>query len=162
MILQEANKMMEVKIVDFPKTKLAVLEHKGSSATEYESIKKFIAWRIENKYPIDKHKGYGVHYNDQKTVHPDEYHVDLCISINEDAAENSYGVINKTIPAGKRAMVRHLGSRQNRNAARYLHDEWQPNSREILRNFPIFFHYVNVGPGIQDEDMITDVYLPIM
>ena len=153
---------MRVKIVDFPETKVAVLEHIGPPETEYLSIQKFIAWRIENKYPLDKHKGYGVHYNDPNTVSPNQYHVDLCISVDKDVDENTCGVINKIIPAGKCAMVRHLGSRQNITPARYLYEEWLPKSDQNLREFPIFFHYVNVGPNIKEEDMITDVYLPII
>ena len=27
--------------------------------------------------------------------------------------------------------------------------------------FPILFHYVNVGPEVKDHEMITDVYLPL-
>lgn len=34
-------------------------------------------------------------------------------------------------------------------------------SGEALRDFPIFFHYVNVGLHVQEHDMITDVYLPL-
>lgn len=46
-------------------------------------------------------------------------------------------------------------------AAVYLYKTWLPASAERLRDFPIFFHYVNVGPDVREEDMITDVYLPL-
>jgi len=46
-------------------------------------------------------------------------------------------------------------------AVTYLYKEWLPKSGEKLRNFPVFFHYVNVGPNITEEEMVTDVYLPI-
>jgi AraC family transcriptional regulator len=36
-----------------------------------------------------------------------------------------------------------------------------PQSGELPGNFPIFFHYVNVGPNVREEEMITDVYLPL-
>jgi AraC family transcriptional regulator len=29
------------------------------------------------------------------------------------------------------------------------------------RDFPIFFHYGNVGPDVKEAEMITDVYLPL-
>jgi AraC family transcriptional regulator len=32
---------------------------------------------------------------------------------------------------------------------------------EQLRDFPLFFHYVNVGAEIPEHEMITDVYLPL-
>ena len=27
---------------------------------------------------------------------------------------------------------------------------------------PMIFHYVNVGPNVKPEEMITDVYLPLL
>ncbi|OIR24813.1 AraC family transcriptional regulator [Bathymodiolus thermophilus thioautotrophic gill symbiont] len=153
---------MEVKIVNFPATKVAVLEHHGSPALKHESIKKLIAWRIENKLPPEKHKSYGVHYNNPETTPPDEYRVDLCISTNRDVPPNSQGVINKVIPAGRCAVIRHIGSRNNVTAVAYLYEQWLPQSGEKLRDYPVFFHYVNVGKDIQEQDMITDVYLPLL
>ncbi len=152
---------MDVKIIKFPETKVAVLEHRGSPALEPNSIKKFIAWRIENKLALDKHQNYGVHYNDPATVPPEEYKVDLCISVEKDISPNEYGIKNKIIPAGDCAIARHIGSRSNVTAASYLYNEWLPESGKTLRDFPIFFHYVNIGPNVLEKDMITDVYLPI-
>jgi AraC family transcriptional regulator len=42
-----------------------------------------------------------------------------------------------------------------------MYEEWLPQSRETPGSFPIFFHYVNIGPNVRAEDMITDVYLPL-
>ena len=39
--------------------------------------------------------------------------------------------------------------------------EWLPASGEAAGDFPIFFHYVNVGPDVKESEMITDVYLPL-
>ena len=44
-------------------------------------------------------------------------------------------------------------------SAKFLYEEWLPNSGEKLGDFPIFFHYVNIEPDIKAEEMITDVYL---
>jgi len=152
---------MEVKIVKFPETKVAVLEHHGSPALEHESVKTLISWRIENMLPLDKHKSYGVHYNDPRTTPPEEYRVDLCISVEREIPPNPQGVVNKVIPPGRCAVVRHIGSRENVVAAKYLYESWLPESGESLRGFPIFFHYVNIGPNIKEQEMITDVYLPL-
>lgn len=153
---------MDVQIVNFPETKVAVLEHSGSPALEQESVRKLIAWRLEHRLPPDRHRNYGVHYNDPRTTPPAEYRVDFCISVEHDVSPNPQGVVNKFIPAGRCAVVRHFGSRENVSAAVYLYEVWLPNSGETLRNFPIFFHYVNVGPQIQEREMITDVYLPLL
>lgn len=153
---------MDVQIVDFPETKVAALEHKGPPETEHESIKKFIVWRLENQLQPDKHKSYGIHYNDPQSVPPEEYRVDLCVSVERDVEPNTYGVVNKVIPAGRCAVARHIGSRENVSAAYYLYQKWFLQSGEKLRDFPIFFHYVNVGPDLKEHEMITDVYLPLV
>ena len=74
---------------------------------------------------------------------------------------NPQGVVNKAIPGGRCAVVRHVGPRDNVSAATWLYETWLPRSGEALRDFPIFFHYVNVGPTVQPHEMITDVYLPL-
>ncbi|MEH6358609.1 MAG: GyrI-like domain-containing protein [Pseudomonadales bacterium] len=154
---------MNIEIINFPETNIAVIEHHGSPALEHESIKKLIDWRIENKLPpSDIHRSYGIHYNDPGKVTPADYRVDLCVSVPQAIPENSSGVINKVIPALRCAKVRHCGSRENVTAAHYLYAQWLPNSEEQLAEFPLFFHYVNVGPEVQEQDMITDVYLPIL
>jgi len=43
----------------------------------------------------------------------------------------------------------------------YLCGEWLARSGEAPGDFPPFFHYVNVGPNVREEEMITDVYLPL-
>jgi len=157
----EAEKM-KVQIVDFPETKVGVIEHCGPPALEHESVRKLIAWRLENQLPRDKHRSYGVHYNDPRTTPSQDYRVDLCISVEHDIPPNPQGVVNKVIPAGRCAVARHLGSREHVTAAAYLYEVWFPNSGETLRDFPIFFHYINVGPQVQEFEMITDVYLPLL
>ncbi len=154
---------MNVEIVHFPETKIAVYEHLGSPLLINKSINKLIKWRKENKMPpSDIHRSYGVHYNDPNAVSPEDYRVDLCVSIEQEISDNTHGIVNKVIPALRCAKVRHIGSRDNMTIARDLYKQWFPESGETLAQFPIFFHYVNVGPDIKEADMITDVYLPIL
>lgn len=112
--------------------------------------------------PSDIHRSYGVHYNDPNAVSPEDYRVDLCVSIEQEISDNTHGIVNKLIPTLRCAKVRYIGSRDNMTTARDLYEQWFPESGEKLAQFPIFFHYVNVGPDIKEADMITDVYLPIL
>lgn len=154
---------MEVRIVQFPETRVAVVEHLGPPAGESRSIHKLIAWRRENHLPPSaEHRSYGLHYNDPFKISPEEYRVDLCVSISEPVAPNDYGVVEKVIPAMRCAVARHLGPRAHVSAAEYLYNTWLPQSGEQMGNFPIIFHYVNVGPEVAEVEMITDVYLPLV
>jgi AraC family transcriptional regulator len=152
---------VEVRIVEFPETKVAVAEHRGPPALEYETSKKLIEWRIHHRLSPAHHRTYGVHYTDPQSVAPEDHRVDFCVTYDKPVEANPQGIIGKIIPAGRCAVARHLGSRRFNAAAVYLYREWLPQSGESLGAFPIFFHYVNVGPDVREDDMITDVYLPL-
>jgi AraC family transcriptional regulator len=153
---------LQVTIVQFPATRVAAIEHRGPPGLEYETSRKLIAWRIEQRLSPEQHRTYGVHYTDPHTTPPPLHRVDFCVSIEHEVAPNPYGIVAKTIPGGRCALARHLGARAHNAAAGYLVETWLPGSGEVLRDFPIFFHYVNVGPRVREEEMITDVYLPIV
>lgn len=152
----------EVRIVHFLETRVAAIEHRGPPEKEYETARKLIEWRIANRLPPDRHRSFGIHYTDPRKTPPEEHRVDFCVSADQEVPPNPQGVVNKIIPGGRCAVARHLGSRDNIWTAYYLREEWFPGSGETLRDFPIFFHYVNVGPQVKEHEMITDVYLPLV
>jgi AraC family transcriptional regulator len=152
---------MDVRIVEFPETRVAVAEHCGPPELEYETSKKLIEWRIQHRLSPAAHRTYGVHYTDPQSVAPVDHRVDFCVTYDQPVQPNPLGIVNKTIPATRCAVARHLGSRRFNATAVYLYREWLPKSGERLGAYPIFFHYVNVGPNVQEHEMITDVYLPL-
>ncbi len=87
--------------------------------------------------------------------------MDFCVSYDLAVEANHQNIIGKTIPANRCALARHLGSRSHNTAALYLIRDWLPQSGFHVADFPMFFHYVNVGPNVREAEMITDVYLPI-
>jgi AraC family transcriptional regulator len=153
---------MDVQLVIFPETKVAAIEHFGSAALEHATARKLIAWKIEQGLlDASRYRSYGVHYTDSRTAKPSNHHVDFCLSVEQEVGPNSFGIVNKVIPRNRCALARDVGSRHNNKAAAYLCEEWLPRSGEVPGDFPIFFHYVNVGPNVREEEMITDVYLPL-
>jgi AraC family transcriptional regulator len=91
---------------------------------------------------------------------PDHLGQDTCLTTIA-VPPNPQGVVTKTIPACRCAVARHLGSRAHNAAAVELYTTWLPRSGEEAGDFPMFFHYVNVGPNVQEHERITDVYLPL-
>lgn len=153
---------MEVEIVTFPETKVAAIEHRGSPALEYEAVRKLIAWKVDNRLMDQlKNRSYGIHYTDPFNTPPAEHRVDFCLSVDKDVDANPYSIETKAIPTLRCARARDVGSRSNNQAAAYLYKVWLPQSGETLCGFPMIFHYVNVGPDVKEEEMITDVYLPL-
>lgn len=58
--------------------------------------------------------------------------------------------------------MRHLGSRDRiADSVYYLYRDWLPDSGEELRDFPLFFHYLNLVPFVAEHELVTDIHLPL-
>ncbi len=152
---------MEVKIVDFPETRVAALEHRGAPELEHETARRFIEWRKSQGIKPDAARTYGLHYDDSFNTKPEDHRVDLCVTFDAPVAPNPQGVVNKVLPARRCAVARHVGPRDHIPVAAELVEKWLPSSGEKFGGFPLIFHYVNVGPNVKPSEMITDVYLPL-
>lgn len=154
---------MEVKVVNFKAQKVAALEHHGAPELHYETAMKFMAWRKETGLsPIRSSSTYGIPYADPNVVKSEDFRFDLCGSVTEDVPENDYDITTQIIPAGRCAVIRDIGSRDDLTASvYYLYKEWLLKHDAQCRDFPVFFHYVNFIHDVNEHELITDIYLPI-
>lgn len=161
--LTKGDSAMDVKVIEFEEIKIAVLEYKGKPSLLNQKIPQFIAWRKSTGLsPINLSRTFGIAYNDPNNCVQDEFRFDICGEIKKDIPANQFGVIQKEISSGKCAVVRHLGSREGmERAVYYLYQTWLPQSGYELRDFPLFFEYVNLFPETAESDLITDIYLPL-
>lgn len=155
---------MNVKIVNFPETMLAIKEHRGSPDKIYDSVKIFIDWRKSTKLsPVKTSNTYGVAYDDPEETVPENFRFDICGSVDSVIPENSFGVKSGSLPHARCALIRHKGSHDTiSESIKYLFTTWIPSSGEIPNGSPIFFHYLNLIPDVDECDLITDIYLPLM
>jgi AraC family transcriptional regulator len=160
---RERSRAMEVNIVDFTETMIAVLEHRGPPELILESVKVFIDWRKQSGLsPIASSRTFGIAYDDPENTPPEDFRFDICGEIHSAIPENPQGVITKHIPGGRYATVRHYGSTDRISESVYpLYREWLPQSGEELRDFPLIFHYVKRIPETAEHEQVTDVYLPL-
>jgi len=154
---------MHVKIVEFPTTPIAVLEHRGPVDLLNDSVARFIDWRKQsNLSPVQTSQTFGIAHDDPNTTDPERFRFDVCGSVSGEVPTNPQGVINKVIPGGRCAVVRLLGSHDRIDACAYhLYRNWLPESGEELRDFPLFFHYLNLLPDTPEHELITDIHLPL-
>lgn len=157
------NSIMDVKIVNFPETKVAALEHVGHAGHLNQSVRKFIAWRQQTGLsPVQSSKTYGIPYGNPDTTPPHEFRFDICGQTDDPVPENEFGVRNAVIAGGRCAVVRHVGSTHRIGETIYpLYRDWLPTSGEQLRDAPLVFHYLTVAPDIAEREMQTDIYLPL-
>jgi AraC family transcriptional regulator len=75
---------------------------------------------------------------------------------------NHHGIVTKAIPGGRCAVVRHQGSPDHIAGSVYhLYRNWLPHSGEQLRDFPVYFHYLNLKSNTPEHELLTDVHLPL-
>lgn len=155
---------MEVKIVSFPDTPIAMLTHRGSPDLINATATHFIEWRKSTGLsPVCTSQTYGIAFHDPATTAAEEFRFDISGSVNAPIPEdNPFGVVNGLIPGGRCAVARHQGSHQTlTESARRLYSEWLPASGEELRDFPLYFHYFNFVHEVAEHELLTDIYLPL-
>lgn len=156
----------DVKIVDFPETRIAVLKHRGAPHLVMSSVRKFIAWRKENKLPPKSSATYNILYDDPDQISAqtpaEKYRFDICAATQKDITPNEYGVEVGYIPAGRCAVLRHIGSDDGiEAAARTLYEHWLPNSPHEVRDFPLFLQRVSFFPDVAEHEAVVDIFLPL-
>lgn len=129
--LYENKDKYQVEIVEFPGSKVAVFEHRGNPDLIGNSVQKFIEWSKQNQIPFIPRVIYNLVYDDPAITEPEKYRFDICVAVNSDVKENKYGVVNKIIPSGSCAMLRHIGTDENiAETVSYLYREWLPSNGE--------------------------------
>lgn len=160
--LQEQH-VMDVKIVEFPQTNVAMLTHQGHPDRVNDSAAIFIEWRRSTGLsPVASSQTYGIAWHDPQTTPPEQFRFDICGSVSGPIPENAFGVVNAEIPGGRCAVLRHQGSLDSLSDSVWaLFREWLPGSGETPRDFPVFFQYLNFVHEVPEHALLTDIYLPL-
>lgn len=142
---------------------VAVLEHRGPPESVLSTVGRFIEWRKQcDASPVARSRTFGIPYDDPEAVPPDAFRFDICGELMGELGVNDFGVVQKVIPGGRVAVVRHFGSYDTIGATvREMYASWLPHSGEELRDFPRFFEYVSRMPHVKEHEQVTDVYLPL-
>jgi AraC family transcriptional regulator len=131
-----------VRIVSFPATRVALLEHRGSPLRLGDTIRKFIDWRKAHALPPRSSATFNIIYNDPEETPPEEFRFSLCAATDKPIGPNETGVSASIIPGGRCALLRHTGSDDQLG-------------RSILHLYAKFF------PDVPDSQAVTDIYLPL-
>ncbi|MBU1362844.1 MAG: AraC family transcriptional regulator [Gammaproteobacteria bacterium] len=159
----ERTSNVQVDIVEFSTTRIAVMEHRGPTEKVNDSVAQFIAWRIETGLsPKQNSRTFGIAYDNPDTTEPTQFRFDIGGEVMADVPANQQGVVTKSIPGGRCARVRHCGSHNRLGESIYpLYRNWLPESGEELRDYPLYFHYLNLIPETPENELVTDIYLPL-
>ena len=150
------NLTLDVSIINFPSTRVALLPHRCSPELLNYSVAKFIMWRKETGLsPVNQSQTFGNDF-------PESLRFDICGSVSEAIPENRYGVSNSELGGGRYAVARHVGELDDISRTVWgIIRQWLPESGEKIRKAPILFHYTNLAEGMSEQRLETDVYVPL-
>jgi len=152
----------EVRIVDFPATGVAILQHQGDPRLVGDSIRKFIDWRRSSGHGAEVSRTFNIFHVDPDETPPEQFRMDLCASSSGSVEPDGHGIVEGVIPGGRCAVLEIKGMTDDLGpASRYLYADWLPASGEEPRDFPFFVERVNVGPGIPESEAVTRLFLPL-
>lgn len=152
----------QVRLVDFPETRVALLRHQGDPALIGDSIRRFIAWRRENRLPPAISATFNIFHDDPDSVAPADYRLDICAAITGRLAPNSTGVAEGIIQGGPCAVLRQTGGGDDlRAAAHFLYRQWLPACGREARGFPLFAQRLSFFPDVAEDQAVTDLFLPL-
>jgi AraC family transcriptional regulator len=104
-----------------------------------------------------------VSWDDPATTPADDFRFDICGSVSEPIAENAFGVVNGEIPGGRCAWraitARWIRSRKASGLSTAT--GYRRRAGETLRDFPLFFRYLNFVHEVGEHELQTDIYLPL-
>jgi AraC family transcriptional regulator len=152
----------DVKLVTCEDTRVAALEHRGDPNLIGDSIRKFIAWRRENRVTRELSATFNILYCDPEQTPREQFRLDICAATARAVAPNELGVIEKVIPGGRCAVLRHTGSDDTLAAAiHFLYSIWLPASGEEPRDFPLYLQRVAFFPDVPEHEAVSDLFLPL-
>jgi len=151
----------DVELVDFPETRVAVVEHRGDPARVMGSVQRLVAWRRARGLSPDRSATFNIHYTDLHRTAPGAFRLDLAVATDQAIGADD-DVVEKTIPGGRCARLRVLGGDDAMEAGyRFLYGDWLPASGHEPRDFPPFVQRVSFPPTVPAHEAVLDLFIPL-
>ncbi len=103
----------------------------------------------------------GICYDDPDITDPEKIRMDACLTVPRDF-QPPEGVSVQTIEGGEFAVARHVGSYNGLHSCYYhLYGEWLPQSGREPKSCPSLEIYRNSPEQVPEEELITDICIPL-
>ena len=150
-------KIPNVEIIIFNETNIAGLRHRGSPNALYETIEKFIAWRIKNHLPPQKYATFNIFHN---PLEKSEYDFEVGCEYNENIKlDDSFA--KTTIPCLKCATITYVGDPDDIGIPATQLYKWVVDNGYEPNDYPLFCNRLSFPPFVEPNEAETIIYLPI-
>jgi AraC family transcriptional regulator len=137
--------------------RVAALELRDRPMGLGDALRTFIAWRMAHGLSPDRSATYSVF---PYPASPDA--IDLCAGIHRRVEPNTLGIVEKWLPGGRCARLRHVGTyRSLFDAARSLATDWLEESGERLREAPLVIRRITLFPDVPAHLAESEISLPL-
>jgi AraC family transcriptional regulator len=152
----------DVRIITVSETRVATFEHRGDPAGIGDSIRRFIAWRKQHQLPPRLSATFNILYDNPYETELQAFRLDLCAGLTGPLPGNDPAIIEKRIPGGRCAALRHVGSDDTLgDTLQFLYAQWLPQSGEEPREFPPYVQRLRFFPDVPEAEAETEAYLPL-
>lgn len=160
--LAPASRGEEVRIVEAPPRRIALLMHRGAPATLGDSLRRFIAWRRAHGLPPSRSATFNLLFEDPAdAAAPDEWRFGLACECDEPVALVE-GMTMTELEGGRCAVLRHVGGDATLSASiDLLYRDWLPRSGETPRDHPLYLQRLNFFPDVPEAQAVSEIWLPL-
>ena len=158
MSIQTENLSHEIKTM--PSLRLAALHHRGSynGSTAFNRLFK---QAVKQGIPLDGHQMIGLYLDDPSAVAPDDLRSIAGIKV-DDGFEPTAPLEIYDTHAGRYSVFRYKGPYDKLGAVYdWIYCGWLPGSGEEVADHPSIDIYLNTPDSTADEDLLTDICLPL-
>ncbi|QJB56025.1 AraC family transcriptional regulator [Pseudodesulfovibrio sp. zrk46] len=152
---------MEAKVIEMEAVHVAYVRHTGPYEECHPAWETLCNWAGPKGLLANTPRFIGICHDEPEITPPDKIRYDACVQVNEEL-ETESPVGTKTIPAGRYATTLHKGP-YTKLAATYeqLCGQWLPQNGYELEAKPSFEVYLNDCTITPEEDLLTEVYIPV-
>lgn len=151
------------KIIDLPDKPVVYKRFKGEYGGEKfnSAWDDFLDFALQNNLIGWKSDIFSMYYDDPYEQGVENCEVDFCVTTSKSVvSDNRFG--NKIIKGGKCAVFRFKGSYEKLwELYEAIFGVWVVNSDVKLRNFPIMEKYLNYSSKTSQDNLLTEIYIPI-
>ncbi len=140
---------------------IRIIAKYGSTLDYKTAWNKLIAF-AKDKNLINKNSEYiGLSFDDPNITEEDRCRFYACISTEKKVKpEGEFGIY--TIAGGKFALFVHKGAYSGLNDLyQTIYSDWLPDNYDKIRNSNTFEKYINSPNEVKEEDLVTEVYIPM-
>jgi len=153
---------LQVRVAELEPFEVVVLRKQGAFDDLDRAFGTLFAWAAEEGLAEQLQHLVGIALNDHRDVAPRECLFDCGMGFGDLARPVPPPLRRLTLGGGDHAVLRHVGSYAGLEAATdALLRQWLPDSGRVLRDAPLYYHYLDDPEDVPEAILRADICVPL-